>query len=231
MCLQSVFNLAAPWQNKQPERNESAVIYPFLFFCQCFCFPFLYGSLLPALPWAGEPLPRGACGRIPRSQPSEHLPGRLPEHVLTRLLNTATRAQLSGECPWGSFAEYVEWVLVSCGSPLSGHRRRQHQPHSRPRAQPTITPLRGASARAQRRGRAKAHCDRWAIARKSDRAEDHPGARASSIAWPGVRATTHTTVDESEGAEKSPTHCTTAEGELRQEDLIDFYSDIPSLLP
>ncbi len=37
------------------------------------------------------------------------------------------------------------------------------------------------------------------------------------------------TVDEtvkSESAEKSPTHCTTAEGELRQEDLIDFYSYI-----
>lgn len=29
-------------------------------------------------------------------------------------LNTATQAQLSGEPPCGSFADFVEWVLVSC---------------------------------------------------------------------------------------------------------------------
>ncbi len=34
-------------------------------------------------------------------------------------LNTTTCAQLSGECPRGSFADYVEWVLVSCGSAFS----------------------------------------------------------------------------------------------------------------
>ncbi|ROL48361.1 hypothetical protein DPX16_20714 [Anabarilius grahami] len=34
-------------------------------------------------------------------------------------LNTATKEQLSGEDPRGSFPEYVEWVLVSCGSPLT----------------------------------------------------------------------------------------------------------------
>lgn len=31
-------------------------------------------------------------------------------------LNNATQAQLSGESPRESFADYVEWVLVSCGS-------------------------------------------------------------------------------------------------------------------
>lgn len=38
---------------------------------------------------------------------------------------------------------------------------------------------------------------------------------------------------ECEGAEESPVHCSTANGELRQDsgELIDFYSDIPSLLP
>ncbi|ROL46905.1 hypothetical protein DPX16_20557 [Anabarilius grahami] len=34
-------------------------------------------------------------------------------------LNTATKALLSGEGPQGSFMEYVEWVLVSCDSPLT----------------------------------------------------------------------------------------------------------------
>ncbi|ROL40753.1 hypothetical protein DPX16_9747 [Anabarilius grahami] len=34
-------------------------------------------------------------------------------------LNTATKALLSGEGPRGSFMDYVEWVLVSCDSPLT----------------------------------------------------------------------------------------------------------------
>ncbi|ROI16606.1 hypothetical protein DPX16_22583 [Anabarilius grahami] len=34
-------------------------------------------------------------------------------------LNTATKAQLSGEGPRGSFPDYVEWVLASCGSPMT----------------------------------------------------------------------------------------------------------------
>ncbi len=46
----------------------------------------------------------------------------------------------------------------------------------------------------------------------------------------------HATEDEtveSEGTENGPGHCTAAEGELRQdsENLMDFYSNIPSLLP
>lgn len=34
-------------------------------------------------------------------------------------LNTATRAQLFGEGPRGSFSAYMEWVLDSCGSALT----------------------------------------------------------------------------------------------------------------
>ncbi|ROL52175.1 hypothetical protein DPX16_6052 [Anabarilius grahami] len=34
-------------------------------------------------------------------------------------LNTATKEQLSGEGPRGSFARYIEWVLMSCDSPLT----------------------------------------------------------------------------------------------------------------
>lgn len=34
-------------------------------------------------------------------------------------LNTATRAQLPGEGPRGNFTDYVEWVLVLCGSSLT----------------------------------------------------------------------------------------------------------------
>ncbi|KAL0180375.1 hypothetical protein M9458_025817, partial [Cirrhinus mrigala] len=45
---------------------------------------------------------------------------------------------------------------------------------SGPRAQPTITPLRGAKT-------AHARCDQRAIAEESNRAEDQPGTRASRI--------------------------------------------------
>ncbi|KAI2644640.1 Threonylcarbamoyl-AMP synthase [Labeo rohita] len=34
-------------------------------------------------------------------------------------LNIATKAQLSGEGPRESFADYIEWVLVSCRSSLT----------------------------------------------------------------------------------------------------------------
>ncbi|ROL49128.1 hypothetical protein DPX16_16743 [Anabarilius grahami] len=46
-----------------------------------------------------------------------------PDDVLCSFLiaglNISSRAQLSGRGPWGSFQEFVEWVLVSCGSPLT----------------------------------------------------------------------------------------------------------------
>lgn len=48
-------------------------------------------------------------------------------------LNTVTRAQLSGEGLQGSLVEFMEWVLASCGSPLSSQNHpvskdRQHEP-------------------------------------------------------------------------------------------------------
>ncbi len=64
-----------------------------------------------------------------------------------------------------------------------GHRG--HQPHSWSRAQPTITPLRGAQAWAHRWRRARANRDIWAIAWESDRADDSP--RACDIR-PGAKA-------------------------------------------
>ncbi len=67
-----------------------------------------------------------------------------------------------------------------------GPRGWWHQPHSGPRAQSTSTPGRIA-ARAQCRRRARACRGCWAIAIRSDRADDHPRARAPSV-WPGARA-------------------------------------------
>ncbi len=72
---------------------------------------------------------------------------------------------------------------------IETHRGRRgwwHQPHSGPRAQSTSTPGRRA-ARAQRRRRARACRGCWAIAFRSDRADDHPGAWVPSV-WPGARA-------------------------------------------
>lgn len=34
-------------------------------------------------------------------------------------INTSTKAQLSGEGPRGSFKAFLEWLLVSCGSPFT----------------------------------------------------------------------------------------------------------------
>ncbi len=67
-----------------------------------------------------------------------------------------------------------------------GHRGCWHQSHSGPRAWSITTPQCGA-ARTHRRQRARACRGRWAIAIRSDRAANRPGARAPSV-WPGARA-------------------------------------------
>ncbi len=108
----------------------------------------------------------------------------------------------------------------------------------------TQSPAKHRPARAHHRQRAKARRDRQAITKRSDRAEDRPGARASysriihhttsdQVREPATKPATEDDTVECEDAEESPTHCSTADGELRQDskELIDFYSNIPSLLP
>ncbi len=116
------------------------------------------------------------------------------------------------------------------------------QIHSRPRAQPTISPWCGSSARARRWWRAISRCDQRASAKPSDWAEDRSGSWAQHVR-PGARAgdSVH-----HEGAsygcvsmEWSSAPCTTAEGELiihlglldLEEDLINWETDLEIELP
>ncbi|ROL45369.1 hypothetical protein DPX16_4710 [Anabarilius grahami] len=51
--------------------------------------------------------------------PSTHFPDSSLCNFLYAGLNTATKVLLSGEGPPGSFRDYVEWVLASCGSSMN----------------------------------------------------------------------------------------------------------------
>ncbi len=83
-------------------------------------------------------------------------------------LNTASRALSSEDGPREDFT-FVEWTLVRNGSPLPAS---PEEIHSWPRAQPTISPRCGASARAHRWQRAISRCDLRASAKPNDWVED-----------------------------------------------------------
>lgn len=69
----------------------------------------------PVVLCAGRLLPRETLWAIFIFSPVFYHPRLLPVFLLVGL-NNATWAQLSREAPWGSFADFVEWVLVSCRS-------------------------------------------------------------------------------------------------------------------
>ncbi len=146
-------------------------------------------------------------------------------------LNNECRARLSRDGPRGNFAVFVEWVLVSCGSPLTmDFADDDTSPTSDPEPSPP-------SPRAAER-------------QPEPSATDEPSPSGATvlriapepepITSDQVRepATSHATVNvtvEREGAEESPAHCTAAEGEQSQdsENLMDWdtYADMPVLLP
>ncbi len=111
-----------------------------------------------------------------------------------------------------------------------GPRGWWHQPHSGPRAQSTSTPGRRAT-RAQRRRRARSCRGCWAIAIRSDRADDHPGAWAPSV-WPGARADSKSedgySCGDRGGNGKPRPRCHHSDGELTLDSglLIDLDTEI-----
>ncbi|KAI2655727.1 FMRFamide-related peptides type HF-4 [Labeo rohita] len=135
-------------------------------------------------------------------------------------LNIATKAQLSGEGPRESFADYIEWVLVSCRSSLTAEDDTSPTQDPEP-SQP-----------------APRHAEFEPEPTKDD--EPEPQATESKIATEPepytsdqVRelATTTTTGEckmEQVRAMESPVHCTTAGGELENYsgDLIDFSTEV-----
>ncbi|KAL0193309.1 hypothetical protein M9458_011605, partial [Cirrhinus mrigala] len=136
-------------------------------------------------------------------------------------LNTATQAQLSEEGSRESLAAYVEWVLVSCNSPLTmdfadvdtsptldpepsqpSPRFAEHEP------EPTVDgePEPGATNESSPSGAT--------VLRIAP--EPEPITSDQMREQASLYATVEVPV-EREGTEESPAHCTSAEGELKQD--------------
>ncbi|KAI2657512.1 Opioid growth factor receptor [Labeo rohita] len=122
-------------------------------------------------------------------------------------LNIATKAQLSGEGPRESFADYMEWVLVSCRSSLTAEDDTS----------PTQDPEPSQPA------------PRHAEFEPEPTADDEPEPRATElkIATEPEPYTSDQCKMERVRAMESPAHCTTAGGELDDNsgDLIDFSTE------
>ncbi|KAI2661132.1 Cell surface glycoprotein 1 [Labeo rohita] len=124
-------------------------------------------------------------------------------------LNIATKAQLSGEGPRESFADYIEWVLVSCRSSLTAEDDTS----------PTQDPDPSQPA------------PRHAEFEPEPTADDEPEPEPYTSDQVRVPATTTTTGEckmEQVRTMESPAHCTTAGGELDNDsgDLIDFSTEV-----
>ncbi len=130
-----------------------------------------------------------------------------------------------------SFMDYVLWVLVSCGSLLTMNIADDD---TSPTLDPEPSPPSPCSVEHKPEPTADGE-PKPAPANKPspDRAtepRDAPELEPDTSDQVREPATVHATVDitvERESAEGSPAHCTTAEGEQKQdsEDLIHFYSD------
>ncbi|KAI2659252.1 Repellent protein 1 [Labeo rohita] len=134
-------------------------------------------------------------------------------------LNIATKAQLSGEGPRESFADYMEWVLVSCRSSLTAEDDTS----------PTQDPEPSQPA------------PRHAEFEPEPTADDEPEPRATElkiatepepytsdqVREPATSTMTGECKMEQVRAMESPAHCTTAGGELDDNsgDLIDFSTE------
>ncbi len=110
-----------PWQNNRPCKVKRRVS-PCFRLCSAF---FLFCNEWPCLPsphaGAEEPFPRGPHQTVRGNRQLYPLPE--PTTCLCTFyktsLNNECRARLSGDGPRGNFTVFVEWVLVSCGSPLT----------------------------------------------------------------------------------------------------------------
>ncbi len=179
LACQSNGLMCGPWPMKaaiylatrdyrRPDPIKYSGVFPRVCFLFLKVFPFLLWMTRRPRPPAGArgSLSRGLHRGLCVSGELHTLPGQLPLLVLS---SWTKRRHTSAVVRGGSSRESLS------------------QPHSWPRAQPTITPLHGAQAWAHRWRRARAHGEQRAIAWESDRADDHPGARACDVR-PGVRA-------------------------------------------
>ncbi|KAL0192152.1 hypothetical protein M9458_010448, partial [Cirrhinus mrigala] len=157
-------------------------------------------------------------------------------------LNTTTRAQLSRNGPRESLAAFVEWVLVSCGSPMTVDIEDDH---ASPTSDPVPRPTSPRSAERQPEptadGEPKSNTTNEPSPRGATELRIAPEAEtitSDQVREPATPLATEEVPVEHEDAEEGPAHCTSAEGEqileLGQMDLINFediYADMPPLIP
>ncbi|KAI2645558.1 Opioid growth factor receptor [Labeo rohita] len=135
-------------------------------------------------------------------------------------LNIATKAQLSGEGPRESFANYIEWVLVSCRSSLTT------EDDTSPTQDPE--PSQPAPRHAEFEPEPTADDEPEPRATESKIATEPEPYTSDQVREPATTTTTGECKMEQVRAMESPAHCTTAGGELEDNsgDLIDFSTEV-----
>ncbi|KAI2655859.1 Opioid growth factor receptor [Labeo rohita] len=134
-------------------------------------------------------------------------------------LNNATKVLLSGEGPRESFADYIEWVLVSCRSSLTA------EDDTSPTQDPE--PSQPAPRHAEFEPEPTADDEPEPRATELKIASEPEPYTSDQVREPATTTTTGECKMEQVKAMESPAHCTTAGGELENEsgDLIDFSTE------
>ncbi|KTF92951.1 hypothetical protein cypCar_00033347 [Cyprinus carpio] len=143
---------------------------------------------------------------------------------------------LSGDGPCESVTAFIELVLVCCESPLTVDITDDNTSPT-PDPEPSQTPRHCAELQSETTAdgeSATAATDEPSLKGVTElwiASEPEPQVTSDQVREPATKSDDEDITMEHECAEGSPTHCSTDEGELRldSENLIDFYSDVPSL--
>ncbi|KAL0150955.1 hypothetical protein M9458_053742 [Cirrhinus mrigala] len=135
-------------------------------------------------------------------------------------LNIATKAQLSGDGPRESIADYIEWVLVSYRSSLTA------EDDTSPTQDPE--PSQPASRHAEFEPEPTADDEPEPRATEPKIATEPEPYTSDQVREPATATVTGECNMEQVRAMESPAHCTTAGGELENNsgDLIDFSTEV-----
>ncbi|KAI2658485.1 Opioid growth factor receptor [Labeo rohita] len=132
-------------------------------------------------------------------------------------LNTTIKAQLSGEGPRESIADYIEWVLASCGSSWTIDFVKED-------VSPTPDPESSQPSPRHAEYEPEPTADEEPEPRTTEPEPD----TSDQVREPDTTSAKVECCVEQERAMESPAHCTTAGGELEQDsgDLIDFFTEL-----
>ncbi|KAL0198942.1 hypothetical protein M9458_007482 [Cirrhinus mrigala] len=152
--------------------------------------------------------------------PLTHYPDRCLCTFYRAGLNIATKAQLSGDGPRESIADYIEWVLVSCRSSLTA------EDDTSPTQDPE--PSQPASRHAEFEPEPTADDEPEPRATEPKIATEPEPYTSDQVREPATATVTGECNMEQVRAMESPAHCTIAGGELENNsgDLIDFSTEV-----